>query len=120
MFGRDGELGEAFAMVTSTKEHLRNCMETTGLKIGVQVLSGQKQTEQRHRKSDSQEILQWLSSVDHQADHAKRRERINHRANTGDWLLKSQEFLEWRDGTKSHRLWYLGKRICPTFYATPY
>lgn len=53
------------------------------------------------------EALAWLSPLDYSA---KQREfERNTAPNTGQWLLNSKEFVDWRS-KESHRLWCVGMR----------
>ncbi|KAJ7590173.1 hypothetical protein C8J56DRAFT_1025329 [Mycena floridula] len=44
-----------------------------------------------------QEFLDWISKLDFQA--TQRQTFQKHTAGTGEWFLKSQEFVDWKDGT---------------------
>jgi ankyrin repeat domain-containing protein 50 len=55
----------------------------------------------RHKR-----ILKWLKSSDPSVNHNAARKK--HEPTTGDWLLESEIFTKWREGTKAS-LWLNGK-----------
>ncbi|KAI7343490.1 hypothetical protein KC354_g15620 [Hortaea werneckii] len=74
------------------------------LKLALQVLELSVLQSDRWRK-----IVDWLSPADPWTNHRSARER--HEPHTGDWLLQSSTYLDWKDG-KSRHLWISGKAGC--------
>ncbi|KAJ7572821.1 hypothetical protein C8J56DRAFT_806274 [Mycena floridula] len=52
-----------------------------------------------------QEFLNWISKLDFQA--TQKETFAKHAAGTGDWFLKQQKFVDWKDG-KTKFLWCPG------------
>ncbi|KAJ7589303.1 Pfs, NACHT and ankyrin domain protein [Mycena floridula] len=52
-----------------------------------------------------QEFLEWISKLDFQA--TQKETFAKHAAGTGDWFLKQQKFMDWKDG-KTKFLWCPG------------
>ncbi|KAI7263969.1 hypothetical protein KC345_g8974 [Hortaea werneckii] len=74
------------------------------LKFAIQVLQLSVQQSDRWRR-----IVDWLSAPDPWTNHRSARER--HEPHTGDWLLQSHTYLDWKAGKKRH-LWICGKAGC--------
>ena len=55
---------------------------------------------------DSASALRWLSSTDPSSNHHTACK--SHEPTTGDWLLRSDDFETWKNGTNSF-LWLHGK-----------
>lgn len=62
------------------------------------------------------ELLFWLSDLDHLTKYNELSRRVLHRPNAGKWLLESQPFQDWRDG-EHDKLWYTGER--KSIYSKP-
>ena len=60
-------------------------------------------------QGQSPKIVDWLSAPDPWTNHAAARHR--HEAETGSWLLRSEEYRRWRSGLSRH-LWLSGKAGC--------
>lgn len=56
-----------------------------------------------------QEIVAWLSPPDPWTNHHSARQL--HEAQTGDWLVQSQQYRDWKASSKRH-LWMSGKAGC--------
>ncbi|KAI6855500.1 hypothetical protein KC343_g118 [Hortaea werneckii] len=74
------------------------------LKLALQVLQLSVQQSDRWRK-----IIDWLSPSDPWTNHRSARHR--HEPHTGDWLLQSPTYLDWKSGKTQH-LWICGKAGC--------
>ncbi|RMY83156.1 hypothetical protein D0861_07560 [Hortaea werneckii] len=74
------------------------------LKLALQVLQISVQHSDRWRR-----IVDWLSAPDPWTNHRSARER--HEPHTGDWLLQSPPYLDWKAG-KTRHLWICGKAGC--------
>ncbi|RMY70463.1 hypothetical protein D0862_14748 [Hortaea werneckii] len=74
------------------------------LKLALQVLELSVLQSDRWRK-----IVDWLSPADPWTYHHSARDR--HEPGTGDWLLQSPTYLDWKAG-KSRHLWICGKAGC--------
>ncbi|KAI7467108.1 hypothetical protein KC351_g14172 [Hortaea werneckii] len=74
------------------------------LKLALQVLQLSVQHSDRWRR-----IVDWLSAPDPWTNHRSARER--HEPHTGDWLLQSPPYLDWKAG-KTRHLWICGKAGC--------
>ncbi|KAI7158046.1 hypothetical protein KC349_g5195 [Hortaea werneckii] len=74
------------------------------LKLALQVLQLSIQQSDRWRK-----IVDWLSPPDPWTNHRSARDR--HEPGTGDWLLQSPTYLDWKAGKIRH-LWICGKAGC--------
>jgi hypothetical protein len=57
--------------------------------------------------NDRSELLNWLSPLDYSSLHEAYSSRAQEGA--GQWLLDSQEYLEW-EGGDIQKLWCVGKR----------
>ena len=77
------------------------------------ILNTDATQEVRHAIEDAsrsllhEKILQWLRTADPSTNHNDAWEK--HEPTTGTWLLKSPEFVQWRDG-KGEFLWLNGLR----------
>ncbi|KAI6805580.1 hypothetical protein KC332_g6212 [Hortaea werneckii] len=74
------------------------------LKLALQVLQLSVQQSDRWRK-----IVDWLSPPDPWTNHRSARDR--HEPHTGDWLLGSPIYRDWKAG-KGRHLWICGKAGC--------
>ncbi|KAI7479392.1 hypothetical protein KC357_g4217 [Hortaea werneckii] len=74
------------------------------LKLALQVLQLSVQHSDRWRR-----IVDWLSAPDPWTNHRSARER--HEPHTGDWLLQSPPYLDWKAGKTKHLL-ICGKAGC--------
>ncbi|KAI7109644.1 hypothetical protein KC339_g625 [Hortaea werneckii] len=74
------------------------------LKLALQVLQLSVQQSDRWRK-----LVGWISPVDPWTNHRSARDR--HEPGTGDWLLQSAAYLDWKAG-KTRHLWICGKAGC--------
>jgi hypothetical protein len=59
-----------------------------------------------HQSDEFRKIVAWLAPSDPGTNHATARQR--HESQTGDWLLKSNQYQSWKTGAVSH-LWMYGK-----------
>ena len=67
---------------------------------------GVKDLVQKSRSEIEAKILEWLSASQYQKKH---RDVCTQRlANTGEWLLRSQEFCSWRSAKSENVLWCHG------------
>lgn len=60
------------------------------------------------------ELLQWMSDIkymDHHDDLSNKRLLPG----SGQWLLESQNFIEWQQSSTSSILWLHGIRKCPPY-----
>lgn len=74
------------------------------LKLALQVLQLSVLQSDRWRK-----IVDWLAPSDPWTNHRSARQR--HEPHTGDWLLQSPTYLDWKAGRIRH-LWVYGKAGC--------
>ncbi|RMX74849.1 hypothetical protein D0869_12191 [Hortaea werneckii] len=74
------------------------------LKLALQVLQLSVLQSDRWRK-----IVDWLAPSDPWTNHRSARDR--HEPHTGDWLLQSPTYLNWKAGQSRH-LWICGKAGC--------
>ena len=62
------------------------------------------------KESERKEIIEWLSTVPHRTHHnAAGKDFL---PGTGVWLLKKDEFVDWRKSSASSILWLRGIRKC--------
>jgi hypothetical protein len=118
------------ASVTDIQERLKLALQVLQLDIGTEsqrlVLrllsqnithgdSVAKIAAQSQRILDAQQsdefrkIVAWLAPPDPGTNHATARQR--HQSRTGDWLLKSSQYQNWKTGALIH-LWLYGKAGC--------
>jgi hypothetical protein len=118
------------ASVTNVQERLKLALQVLQLDIGTESqklvlrLLSQTTTQndsiaqiavQNQRILDAQQsdefrkIVAWLAPPDHGTNHASARQ--HHESQTGDWLLKSTQYTNWKTGAVSH-LWMYGKAGC--------
>jgi hypothetical protein len=118
------------ASVTDVQERLKLALQVLQLDIGTEsqklVLRLLSQTitqsdslaqiaAQNQRILDAQQsdefrkIVAWLTPPDPGTNHATARQR--HQSRTGDWLLKSSQYTNWKKGALSH-VWMYGKAGC--------
>ena len=118
------------ASVTNVQERLKLALQVLQLDIGTESqklvlrLLSQTTTQndtiaqiavQSQRILDAQQsdefrkIVAWLAPPDPGTNHATARQ--HHESQTGDWLLKSTQYTNWKTGAVSH-LWMYGKAGC--------
>jgi hypothetical protein len=118
------------ASVTNVQERLKLALQVLQLDIGTESqklvlrLLSQTTTQndsitqiavQNQRILDAQQsdefrkIVAWLAPPDPGTNHATARQ--HHESKTGDWLLKSTQYTNWKTGAVSH-LWMYGKAGC--------
>jgi hypothetical protein len=118
------------ASVTDVQERLKLALQVLQLDIGTESqklmlrLLSQTTTQgdsiaqiaaQNQRILDAQQsyefrkIVAWLAPPDPGTNHATARQ--HHESQTGDWLLKSTQYTNWKTGAASH-LWMYGKAGC--------
>jgi hypothetical protein len=61
------------------------------------------------QSDEFRKIVAWLAPPDPGTNHATARQ--HHESQTGDWLLKSTQYTNWKTGDVSH-LWMYGKAGC--------
>ena len=61
------------------------------------------------QSGEFRKIVAWLAPPDPGTNHATARQ--HHESQTGDWLLKSTQYTNWKTGAVSH-LWMYGKAGC--------
>jgi hypothetical protein len=94
----------------SQKLVLRLLSQATMQSDSITQIAAQKQRILDVQQSDEfRKIVAWLAPPDPETNHATARQR--HQSRTGDWLLKSSEYQNWKTGTLSH-LWMYGKAGC--------
>jgi predicted ATPase len=118
------------ASVTNVQERLKLALQVLQLDIGTESqklvlrLLSQTTTQndsiaqiavQNQRILDAQQsdefrkIVAWLAPPDPGTNYATARQ--HHESQTGDWLLKSTQYTNWKTGAVSH-LWMYGKAGC--------
>jgi hypothetical protein len=89
---------------------LRLLSQTTTQSDSIAQIAAQNQRILDAQQSDEfRKIVAWLAPPDPRANHTTARQR--HERLTGDWLLKSTQYTNWKTGAVSH-LWMYGKAGC--------
>ncbi|EON65785.1 hypothetical protein W97_05024 [Coniosporium apollinis CBS 100218] len=82
-------------------------MDTAGLLMGTSHIQQTIQSSQT--EENKQKILEWLTRADPSSNHNEARKK--HEPKTGDWLLQSQVYRNWKASPNS-LLWLYGKAGC--------
>jgi hypothetical protein len=89
---------------------LRLLSQTTTQNDSIAQIAVQNQRILDAQQSDEfRKIVAWLAPPDPGTNHATARQ--HHESQTGDWLLKSTQYTNWKTGAVSH-LWMYGKAGC--------
>lgn len=82
----------------------QHCRQLLSIQDGIQVLQTKIDTqvmmiEDSHQSQERREILNWVSSFDHEKRHLEAKDpRVE---NTGNWIIEDSSFERWRDNTSS-------------------
>jgi hypothetical protein len=89
---------------------LRLTSQTTTESKSIAQMKAQNQRILDAQQSDEfRKIIAWLAPPDPGTNHTTARQR--HERDTGNWLLKSNQYQGWKEGTINH-LWMYGKAGC--------